>query len=302
MRSLIDFLNTARLHGLNIEHPICNGQVQRCSTADKPNKKNGWYIVFLEPFRAVFGNHRTNEKFQYPERASSSAISMLESTYKKIKQEQVARAQQRTELQSQVALKAQYTFESSKPALNHPYLKEKGLSAMENVHLGFVQLLIPLWNLEVEHISDINIHNLQLISPNGDKRFMKGGKVKGCAFILEPKNETNQVYICEGVATAATIHQITGGRCLAAMNASNLILVTQLAKKHWPESLITVCGDDDCLTEQRTGINPGRESAIKAANKINGLVSLPPFSQYERMAGLTDWNDWYIKSQGARYA
>jgi len=301
MRSLMNFLSFAQKHGLLITNPICNGQYQRCPTTDKPHKKNGWYIANLNPLKATFGNWRTHEKYHFPEHSSVTHFCSKHS-YSKQRQEQALHMQQRQERERETAQKAQYTYDKANPAEQHPYFDKKGLNNIEGIRLGFCHLLVPLLNFDVQQLSDLRIQNLQLISPTGDKRFMKNGKTKGCAFLLPSTNKPKQLYICEGVATAASLHLITQGLVIAAMNSNNLVTIAQHAQRLWPSAQITVCGDDDYLTEQRTGINPGKVSAIKAAKTVNGLVCFPPFTRYEQLSGLSDWNDWYTLAQGAHHA
>jgi putative DNA primase/helicase len=102
------------------------------------------------------------------------------------------------------------------------------------------------------------------------------------------------VFLCEGYATAASVYQMTQQPVLAAMNAHNLLPVAKLALRKWPGIEIVIAGDDDYLTEQSTGINPGKAKAYEAANLLGVKVSFPPFSPEHKKAGLTDWNDYYI--------
>lgn len=60
------------------------------------------------------------------------------------------------------------------------------------------------------------------------------------------------------------------------MNAGNLLSVAKAVVKKWPNSEIVIAGDDDWLTENDIGFNPGKTKATEAANAIGAKVSFPP--------------------------
>ena len=113
-------------------------------------------------------------------------------------------------------------------------------------------LLIPIHNSKEQLVS------LQFISPNGKKKFKAGGKVKGCFStigILE-----GIVFICEGYATAATIHQATGFTAIVAFNANNLEPVVRTIKSLNIKNLkIIVAADNDYKNKINTGLEKGME-------------------------------------------
>jgi putative DNA primase/helicase len=50
-------------------------------------------------------------------------------------------------------------------------------------------------------------------------------------------------------------------------------------RKKYPTVTIIVCADDDRATQARSGRNPGREAAERAARAIGGRLALPEFTQ-----------------------
>src|SRR3972149_2993227 len=66
------------------------------------------------------------------------------------------------------------------------------------------------------------IHSLQIIGPEGDKRFLTGGRVAGCYFSMGNPKGAAALCIAEGFATGATIHEATGYPVAVAFNAGNL--------------------------------------------------------------------------------
>jgi putative DNA primase/helicase len=143
-------------------------------------------------------------------------------------------------------------------------------------------LLIPLVDI------NLNLMNLQRITPNGAKRFLPGGKITGCFSLLGNITEHGSLYVCEGWATGATIHQVTGHPVACAMNCGNLKSVAAALRQKHPTLTLTIAGDDDRNTEG----NPGRAKAIEAAKQARALVTTPEFCRPD--CGCTDFNDVYL--------
>lgn len=301
MRSLINMISNARGKGIFIENPVVDGKYHRCRTADKPNKRNGWYRVFTNPFYATFGNWATGEKHRMTEPGEIRS-EVWADMQKRIKERSSLNKLKQEEQQAKVALKANLIYTKSSGVTQHPYLSKKGFDYIRGVKRAFTDLVVPLWNLECETPNELKIQNLQFIGLNSNKRFLKNGKVKSCAFLIWPESrQVNHIYLCEGVATAATLHQLSDNLVIAAMNANNLENIAKLSQRLWPDSQITICGDDDYLTELRTGNNPGKEAALKAASFTGGITSFPPLTFDQKEQGLTDWNDWQNALRGNQH-
>ena len=146
-------------------------------------------------------------------------------------------------------------------ATSHQYLAMKGIRPNGLRQSGNI-LFVPL----------IDIHgklwNLQRIYPDGSKRLLKGGRIKGC-FALIGQLDAGRVYVCEGFATGATIHQETGAPVVCAMNAGNLKAVCQALAD--PSLDIVVAADND----HRTEVNPGLIKAREAAAAIGATLTWP---------------------------
>jgi len=124
------------------------------------------------------------------------------------------------------------------------------------------------------------IINLQFISGSGEKRFLAGGRKKGGYFTIGGENDA--IHICEGYATAASVHDATKKRCIVAFDAGNLPDVAVAIREIFPNSKIVICADNDanCI---------GIRAAQKAAAAIkcrNVEIIMPP------IVG-TDFNDYY---------
>jgi len=178
------------------------------------------------------------------------------------------------------AHEAQSIWNRCKPApQDHPYLRKKQIEAygarVDNDHL-----VIPIQDTEG------NFHGLQYISPAGDKRFLSGSSITGHFWSLGDKDPSKPLYIAEGFATAATVHQATGSQVVVAFNAGNLIPVAKALRDKWQNREIVLCADDDAKTDS----NPGRTQAQEAALAIDAKIAIPDFGA-QCPEGVTDFND-----------
>lgn len=181
--------------------------------------------------------------------------------------------------QADTAAAAAIRWAAAEPAVDHPYLSDKGVKAhglrIEAVHT----LLIPMGDTEGR------MHSLQSIAPDGSKRFMPGGRVKGCYCAIG--KPSGRLVICEGYATGATIHEDTGHAVAVAFNSGNLLPVARALRSKYPCITLVIAADDDWKTEG----NPGLTAATEAARAVGGLLAVPDFTSLPRDQKDTDFND-----------
>lgn len=193
----------------------------------------------------------------------------------KVATEQAAR-------QEVVRKKAVNLWHRNNPASpEHPYLTTKWVKPL-NLRQFKDVLMVPL-------VDDHGLANIQFIQPDGTKRFYKGGKTKG-TYCPIGKVE-NFIYVCEGWATGASIHTLTGEAVFCAMNAANLLPVAQMARAKYPNHHIILAGDNDTCSSR----NIGAEAAREAALAVRGELMLPEFPKGHSGS---DWNDWHVIQQG----
>ena len=130
------------------------------------------------------------------------------------------------------------------------------------------------------------LHSLQYIGADGDKRFLTGGRVTGCYFSIGSMKDAAALCIAEGFATGASIHEATGRPVAVAFNAGNLLPVAKALRAKHPDLSLIICADDDA----GTGGNPGLTKATEAAQEVSGLLAVPDFGP-DRKDGATDFND-----------
>ncbi len=179
--------------------------------------------------------------------------------------------------QQQAACEAQRRWSAATPATTSPYLSTKGIGAhgsrVERDHL-----LIAM------HDPAGTVRSLQTITPDGSKRFLPGGAVRGLMHLIG--RPSGNVIVCEGFATGASIHEATGSAVAVAFNCGNLEPVARAIRARFPRLSIVIAADDDWCTEG----NPGRTKATEAALAVGGVVMLPYFPA-QRSKKATDFND-----------
>lgn len=184
---------------------------------------------------------------------------------------------------AQAAVRARHQLSHSgaaDPAFR--YLRRKGIRAHHLRQLGH-QLLVPIcWRGAVV--------NLQTITADGRKRFLPGGRLTGgyCPF---GRIETGgELYLAEGVATAATLHEETGKPVAAALSAGNLLPAGLELKRRYPDACLVIAGDDDRQREMDGKPNTGKRAAIQAAAALGCGYVLPAWPPGAPLH-LSDFND-----------
>ena len=209
---------------------------------------------------------------------------------KKRKEESAAHDARIKRRQAIVAKWSNVVWSKSKPA-SHVYIERKGLFkgiSPIGCRVWGNRLIIPIYDAG-------KIVNLQLISEDGFKRPMLGGKVKGCYSSLNTGNDFSEIYIVEGFATGASVWESTGKPVIISFNAGNLKDVGEYIRGKYPKAKIVFAADNDQWTIIRgSAYNVGIEKATLAAESINASVIFPPFSKDDETKP-TDWNDYFVR-------
>ena len=285
--SYTEQLNAALNFGLLVDALECDGQLHRVSTQLKPKGKNGWYIAFNESPTLVMGDWQTGITETWKPDGHKKTHQERIEIQKAIKAAEAERLKKHDE----ATQKARDIYSHAVAVTDHQYLINKGIKAPNVTRCKDNLLIVPLVDYSLDKPELINV---QTINAKGFKKFTKGGRVTGlCCPIELPNNEPlTRLYIAEGFSTAVSVYQLTGYPVLAAMNANNLTPIAKIARQRWPDLEIIITGDDDYLTERKTGINAGKDKAINAAAIIRAKTAFPPFTFQQKLAGLTDWNDY----------
>ncbi len=167
------------------------------------------------------------------------------------------------------------------PAQTHPYLNIKRVPPLGTKVDRHGKLVVPA-------TGGVSITTLQFIALDGTKRFLRGGRIRGCYYPVGSDSKKGTRIICEGFATGATLHLDTGFQVIVAFNAGNLLSVAQVIRGLYPDIEILIAADND----QWTPGNPGLTKAKAAAQAVRGKVLVPNFTGLDISSKPTDWNDY----------
>lgn len=277
------FLSAIEAAGLTPPATIhADGGLHRFSATGKRHDDAGWYVLYLDGVPAGrFGNWRTGEVQSWCAKANNELSDAERAAMReRIKAAQRMRDAETARRQADTATSALAIWEAATPAAGHPYLTSKAVAA-HGIRTDGHYLFIPMR----DHTG--KLHSLQSIGPDGEKRFMPGGKVKGSYHAIG--RPTGRLTVCEGYATGATIFEATGEAVAVAFNAGNLQAVAVALRAKYPALPITLAADDDWKTEG----NPGLTVARKAAYLVGGKVAVPDFTGLQRGPRDTDFNDLF---------
>lgn len=309
--SFADFLNEATSEaasdGVIIENPNADGQLHRCPTIDHQNKNNGAYIIhhngdFYVLWYMAWDNGAENTICGKPE---SEWNTREKQEYKKLLKE--IKAKRQAELEkgyAEAAKSAKIEWDSATKADdNHPYLKLKHIPAIglrkDNKGNLLVKILGP----------DGEIQSLQRLLPEKlasgtNKLYFPGGKIAGGYAVIPAKdgNKGLPLLICEGYATAVSLHLSTGYVVLIALQANNLETIGKFARKKHPKRQICLCADYDVHTEKMLEKYPepggiGTAKARKAAEAIEAHLAICPSIVEGEKA---DFNDLFCLKDGKK--
>lgn len=193
----------------------------------------------------------------------------------KQKQRESATAQHKVEIQEQTAIVAQKQWQSASVCDGaHEYLQRKCIVG-EYLRQDGDALLAPLYYTDIEHGTH-KLVNIQRIMPDGEKRFLKGGRQKDCYFAMGAPTEV--VFIGEGVATCGAVYEAfdRAFMTICAYNAGNLKSVAQIIRHLLPSARIIFIADNDAATASgKHGENVGIVKATEAAQTVGGVVVYP---------------------------
>ena len=236
---------------------------------DKAGSRNGWAVLHSSPVTAgAFGSWKSGESHTWCERTSKPPTAAERAELQRQMQAmKTARAAEQANVQTTARERAAKLWALAHPATNaHPYLQRKQIGAYGIRQLRDM-LVIAARDVQGE------LHTLQFISPDGSKRFLTGGRIVGCYFAIG--RPVDSLLLCEGLATASTLHQATGRAVAVAFNCGNLVAVAKSLRSKFPALRMIVCADNDLATQG----NPGVTHAQAAARAVGGFLAVPKFPE-----------------------
>lgn len=147
---------------------------------------------------------------------------------------------------------------------DHPYLARKGVRTHGARVTGDGRLVVPLYDQEG------TLSSLQYISDDGSKLYHSGAPTGSRFWQVGTLDEPGTLYVAEGFATAATIHEATNRPCVVAYSASNLVPVVGILREiHGAAQDIVIVADNDA-----SGV--GQRYAEQASAKHGARMVMPP--------------------------
>lgn len=279
--------NAMQSAGLEYSGPIiADGELHRFK-AEKDKRRCSWYVLHLgSPAAGAFGCWKRNFKESW----CDGEIKTLDDAKQREVRESWRKANEvRQALEQNRASKATKTAQwiynhSTEDANGHPYLTRKGIQPTGIIRHRKGLLVIPLQDATGK------LTSLQFIDGEGNKRFLREGKIAGSYCILSD-HPNGPLVICEGIATGLSIYEATGYAVVCAMNCGNLLAVAQTMRQLHPNRDIIIAADDD----SRTTGNPGLTHAHAAVLAIDARMAVPIFLKPNQTA--TDFNDLH-QSEG----
>ena len=291
------------MRGAGLEPPEqihLDGKLHRFKSGTKGQGKGGdkpgWYVVYGDGVPAGrFGCWRSGVEVTWRAeigRKLSPAEEMANA--RRMAEAKAARDAEQAK-QYEVASNTVETIWSSAQGASpeHPYLQRKGIGVHGARVTGDGRLVVPLYG------QDGQLSTLQYIAHDGTKLYHPGGQTGGKFWMIGTADEPGSIYIAEGFATAATIHEATHRPVVVAYSASNLVPVTGSVREMYGQAQdIVIVADNDA-----SGV--GQRYAEQASAKHGARMVMPPIlgdaNDYAQAGfDLRDWlmpapdNDWLI--------
>jgi len=247
-----------------------DGKMHRFASGTKGAKgydKSGWYIAFPDGIPSGrFGCWRLGIDHVWRADVGRRLTAAEEMANVRRVAEAKAARDAALERQHEVAAQTVDAIWTSAQAASpdHPYLKRKGIGVHGARVTGDGRLVVPLYD------QDGTLSTLQYIDHDGGKLYHPGGQTGGKFWIVGAMDEPGALFVAEGFATAATIHEVSGRPVVVAYSASNLVPVTGILREiHGASQDIVIAADNDA-----SGV--GQRYAEQACAKHGARMVMPP--------------------------
>lgn len=247
-----------------------DGKIHRFRSGTKGSPghdKAGWYVGFGDGIPAGrFGCWRSGVEVLWradvgrPLSASEEMAHALRLSEAKAQRDEARKKSAEVVAETVETIWAE--AQAAKP--EHPYLARKGILPHGARITGDGRLVLPLFS------QDGSLSSLQYVDHDGGKLYHQGGVTGAKFWMVGSLDDPGPLYIAEGFATAATIHQVTGRPCAVAYSASNLVPVTGILRTRYGSSQdIVIVADNDA-----SGV--GQRYGEQASAKHGARMIVPP--------------------------
>lgn len=263
--SLIDAMRAAGLAPAKDLPAVGGGVLHRYRVeGDKPGSLNGWVSLHDDerPAFANFGSWKTGEQHHWRD-GGNNRLTVAEQTElkRRMAAAKAARDAEEARVHAETRAKAERLWGRARMADgHHGYLVRKGCLPPYGLRQLNGMLLVPARD------SAGVLHTLQFISADGTKRFLSGGRIKGCYHAVGTLSKNGILLLCEGVATGLTLTATTGYPTAICFSAGNLQPAGVALRAKFPDVRMVVCADRD---------EAGLKAAHATARAIGANVVVP---------------------------
>lgn len=292
------------VNGISFDGSLkADGELHRFSRDSKKNQPDEWYVCYEgisqngNPYLVCrYGTWSSGqENYTYKSYDFGSSFSQEELIEIRLREEERKEffEKQQKEYRERRIKQAREAWEQSvkEPTIpaHSTYLKRKQVNAFglryRVKYDGTPVVVIPLNNVEGE------LQAIQCIQEDGTKKIY--GPKKGNFHVIGVIEAQSTIFIAEGYATAASIHQATNSPVVVAFDCGNLKLVVHNLKEKHPLAKLIIAADDD----RETLGNPGKTKAEEVAKECGCDVIIPIFPEgfvSPSNECLTDFNDLHV--------
>lgn len=230
---------------------IKENRVNRCATVDKPNKKNGWFRVFNES--VSYGSWDDTIQSGYFWTKELTPLTQEEKTeYAKKRAQREIEQRELEEIERSerlLAVNKAYAL-TRQLKRSHPYQTRKQIDFRDDFTFDFQErLVIPVLNIKSQFVG------YQYIDSDGTKMFKSGSLMKAGFYPFIPYGlklqDLDVIFVCEGVATAASIYQALNLRfgfsygVIACFSANNVdVVVNDIYSVIGRKSIVAIKDND----------------------------------------------------------
>ena len=248
---------------------ILDGQLRRFRTDPKKTDRSGWYVGHADGIcTMIFGDWRQGiEQTVKADMGRKFTVAEEMAHVARIAAAKAARDLERKKQNEAAASTVEIIWsEGASASPEHPYLKRKGIQPHGAKITGDGRLMVPLFD------SDGVLASLQYIDAEGGKLYHPGGSVSGKFCMIGTLDVSGVLYVAEGYATAATIHEVSKRPVIVAYSASNLVPVTGTFRDLYGQ------GQDIVIVADNDASGVGQKYAEQACAKYGARMVMPPIA------------------------
>lgn len=231
--------------GMTPPNRIAEGRWLRFPGVGKGKANRAGWCRVITPTLAIFGDWSSNFTATWRDENHRDDATSARLLAQARAREAAFAAEQRAR-QSAAAVKADDLIRRA-ITRSHPYLERKGFPDRKGL-VHDEQLLIPM-----RDVSDyLRVISVQMISPNGEKKFLPGSRAKGAIYRIGAKPvDARRVILCEGYATGlsieAALQRLPGPHSvIVCFSAGNLERVAE----SFPKAVVAADNDQSATGEE----------------------------------------------------